>query len=361
MSTVQSHGDPDPTSAVAPAPSARGLKRLILLLVVPLSVAFVIGVIYLRGGRMVETDNAYVKADLVPVSAEVAGMITEVLIRENQAVSAGQALFRIDPAPFEVAVSKAAAKLAQVRIDLAAMKAEFHEKQAEIVVARTRYAFARKDQQRQADLVARSFISSSRFDDAKQTSDLAGQQISTLQQDLKRIAETLGGSVDAPVDSHPAVLGAQAELDQAKLDLARVEVRASLAGVASRPPKLGQFAAVGATTMALVASEGAWIEANFPETDLTHVHPGQPVTIHIDTYPDLKWTGTVDSLSPATGAEFSVIPAQNATGNWVKIAQRVPVRIKLELTPDQPILRAGLSAVVEIDTGHRRRLFGYML
>ena len=361
MSTVESHGDPVPASGAAPASSARGLKRLILLLVVPLIVALIVGGIYLRGGRMVETDNAYVKADLVPVSAEVAGTITEVLIRENQAVSAGQALFRIDPAPFEVAVSKAAAKLAQVRIDLAAMKAEFHEKQAEIVVARTRYAFARKDQQRQADLVARSFISSSRFDDAKQTSDLAGQQISTLQQDLKRIAETLGGSVDAPVDSHPAVLGAQAELDQARLDLARVEVRASLAGVVSRPPKLGQFAAVGATTMALVASEGAWIEANFPETDLTHVHPGQAVSIHIDTYPDVKWKGTVDSLSPATGAEFSVIPAQNATGNWVKIAQRVPVRIRLELTPDQPILRAGLSAVVEIDTGHRRRLFGYML
>nr|MBP6726117.1 biotin/lipoyl-binding protein [Thauera sp.] len=182
MSTVESHGDPVPASAAAPASSARGLKRLILLLVVPLIVALIVGGIYLRGGRMVETDNAYVKADLVPVSAEVAGTITEVLIRENQAVSAGQALFRIDPAPFEVAVSKAAAKLAQVRIDLAAMKAEFHEKQAEIVLARTRYAFARKDQQRQADLVARSFISSSRFDDAKQASDLAEQQISTLQQ-----------------------------------------------------------------------------------------------------------------------------------------------------------------------------------
>ena len=115
MSTVESHGDPVPASGAAPASSARGLKRLILLLVVPLIVALIVGGIYLRGGRMVETDNAYVKADLVPVSAEVAGTITEVLIRENQAVSAGQALFRIDPAPFEVAVSKAAAKLAQVR------------------------------------------------------------------------------------------------------------------------------------------------------------------------------------------------------------------------------------------------------
>jgi membrane fusion protein (multidrug efflux system) len=134
-----------------------------------------------------------------------------------------------------------------------------------------------------------------------------------------------------------------------------------LPGTVSKPPKPGQFVAAGATAMALVVSGHAWIEANFTEPDLTYVHPGQPVTIHIDTYPDAEWTGTVDSLSPATGAEFSVIPAQNATGNWVKIAQRVAVRIRLDAAPDLPQLRAGLSAVVEIDTGHRRRLFGYTL
>jgi membrane fusion protein (multidrug efflux system) len=342
-------------------PSKRRLKRLVLLVVVPLIVALVIGVVYLRSGRFVDTDNAYVKADMVPVSAEVSGTIKQVLVRENQAVAASQPLFRIDPAPFQVAVAKAEAKLAQVRVDLAATKAGFREKQAEIALAQTRYAFARKDQQRQADLVARKFISPSRFDDAKQTTDLAGQQIGALNQDLKRIAETLGGSVDAPVERHPAYLAALAELDQAKLDLARVEVRASLPGTVSKPPKPGQFVAAGATAMALVVSGHAWIEANFTETDLTYVHPGQPVTIHIDTYPDAEWTGTVDSLSPATGAEFSVIPAQNATGNWVKIAQRVAVRIRLDAAPDLPHLRAGLSAVVEIDTGHRRRLFGYTL
>lgn len=342
-------------------PSRRRLKRLILLVVLPLVATLAIGVVYLRGGRFVETDNAYVKADMVPVSAEVSGTVKQVLVRENQAVAAGQPLFRIDPAPFQVAVAKAEAKLAQVNVDLAATKASFREKQAEIALAQTRYAFARKEQQRQADLVARQFISPSRFDDAKQTTDLAVQQIGALNQDLKRIAETLGGSVDTPVARHPAYLAALAELDQARLDLARVEVRASLPGIVSKPPKPGQFAEAGATTMALVISGHAWVEANFTETDLTYIHPGQPVKIHIDTYPDAKWTGTVDSLSPATGAEFSVIPAQNATGNWVKIAQRVPVRIKLDAAPDQPALRAGLSAVVEVDTGHRRRLFGHTL
>jgi membrane fusion protein (multidrug efflux system) len=335
--------------------------RLILLVVVPLTVILAIGIVYLKGGRTVETDNAYVKADMVPVSADVSGTIKQVLVRENQSVKTDQPLFRIDPAPFQVAAAKAEANLAQVIVDLAATRASFREKQAEIVLAQTRYAFARKEQQRQADLVAKQFISPSRFDDAKQTTDLAGQQIGALTQDLKRIEATLGGKVDAPIEHHPAYLAALAELDQAKLDLARTEVRASLPGTVSKPPKPGQYAAAGEAAMALVGSSHAWIEANFTETDLTNVHPGQRVTIHIDTYPDIVWTGTVDSLSPATGAEFSVIPAQNATGNWVKIAQRVPVRIKLDAAPDRPQLRAGLSAAAEIDTGHRRRLFGLAL
>lgn len=329
-----------------------------MLLVIPLIAIVGVGIVYLRGGRYVETDNAYVKADKVPVSAEVSGPIKEVLVLENQPVAAGQVLFRIDAAPFQVAVARAEAKLAQVRTDLAATKASFRAKQAEMTLARTRYAFARKDQQRKADLIARNFIPASTFDDAQQTTDLARQQIDVLQQDLKRIAEILGGSVDAPVERHPSYLGALAELQQARLDLARVEVRAPLPGIVSKPPKPGQFVTAGSVALALVVNSRLWIEANFPETDLTYVHPGQPVTIHIDTYPSTTWVGMVESLSPATGAEFSVIPAQNATGNWVKITQRVAVRIKLKDARDAPQLRAGLSAVVKIDTGHRRHLPG---
>lgn len=188
---------------------------------------------------------------------------------------------------------------------------------------------------------------------------MTAQQTETLEQDLKRIAETLGGRVDTPVESHPAYRAALAELEQAKLDLARTEVRASLPGTVSKPPKPGQYVSVGSTAMALVVTGNLWVEANFTETDLTYAHPGQPVVVHVDTYPDAVWKGAVDSLSPATGAEFSVIPAQNATGNWVKIAQRVPVRIKLDQVSGNPPLRAGLSAIVEIDTAHRRRILGY--
>ncbi|MBI3524241.1 MAG: HlyD family secretion protein [Betaproteobacteria bacterium] len=339
----------------------RSVKRLILLVVVPLIAVFAGGVAYLKGGRYVETDNAYVKADKVPISAEVSGPVKEVLVAENQAVVAGQPLFRLDSTPFQEAVAKAEAKLAQVRSDLAALKASYREKQAEITLARTKLVFAQKEQRRQADLVAKHFISASRFDDARQSADLAGQQISALEQDLKRIAATLGGSVDTPVELQPSYRIAMAELAQARLDLARVEVRAPLPGIVSKPPKPGQYVTTGAIALVLVANRNVWIEANFTETDLTYVHPGQPVTVHVDTYPGVTWKGVVGSLSPATGTEFSVIPAQNATGNWVKIAQRIPVRIQIESAFNMPQLRAGLSTDVEIDTGRHRRVFGFSL
>lgn len=337
------------------------MKRLLLLVLVPIAVGLVAGIMYLRGGRYVETENAYVKADKVPVSAAVPGTVQEVLVADNQAVMAGQALFRLDAAPLRVAVARAEARLAQVRNELAEMRASYREKLADVGVARTRQAFALKEQGRQAELVAQNFVSASRFDDAKQHSELAGQQTAALEQGLARIAVSLGGSLHAPVEQHPAFLAAQAELEQAWLDLARVEVRASMAGTVSRPPKVGQYLAAGSTAMALVAGGQPWIEANFTETELTHVRPGQAVSIHVDSFPDRRWRGEVESLSPATGAEFALIPAQNATGNWVKIAQRVPVRIRLLHGEGLPELRAGLSTVVEIDTGYRRRLFGLAL
>ncbi|PLK48641.1 HlyD family secretion protein [Uliginosibacterium sp. TH139] len=351
------------SSATSLTPQERGrrTKRLVLLLGLPLLAGCVALVIYLKGGRAVETDNAYVKADKLSISAEVAGPVQEVLVRENDEVKAGQPLFRLDPEPFNVAVAKADAKLAQVRTDLAALKAAYREKQAEINVARTRASFAAKDQQRQTDLAAKNFIPVSKLDDSQQTAALASQQVIALEQDLHRIAESLGGSVDLPVERHPSWLAAQAELAQARLNLSRIEVKAPVAGTVSKLPKPGQYLSAGTTAMSLVAGGELWIEANFPETDLTHVHPGQAVQVSVDTFPDQHWLGMVDSLSPATGAEFSVIPAQNATGNWVKIAQRVPVRIRIESQAGQPALRAGLSANVEIETGHKRRLLGFTL
>ncbi len=345
-------------SALAAGTGRRRLLRLVFMGLLPLLVAVTLLAWYLRGGGTVETDNAYVKSDKVAISTEVAGPVTEVLVRDNEAVAAGRVLFRLDPRPYRVALAEAEAKVAQVRNDLAALAATHRQKQAEITLASTRLAFARQQEQRQADLVARGFVSSSRFDEARQTSDLAAQQLPVLEQELQRIAATLGGRVDAPITGHPKMLAALAELDRARLNLARTEVRTALAGVVSRPPRLGQFVAVGGVAMALVVSDITWVEANFSETDLAYLRAGQAAEIRVDSFPGQVWRGQVESLSPATGAEFSLIPAQNATGNWVKVVQRVPVRIQLDTAAGQPPLRAGLSTVVTVHTGQRRQLLG---
>ncbi len=359
MNTVPNTQVPVDEQAVRPQNHA--MKRLLLLIVLPLLAAVIGGVVYLKAGRYVETDNAYVKADKVQISTEVSGILDSVAVTENQAVTKGQLLFRLNPAPFRVSVARAEARLAQVRTDLAALRASYREKRAEIALAQTRYDFSLKEQRRQADLLSKHFVSSANYDDAKQNSDLAALQIVAVREDLQRISATLGGGDDAPIEQHPNYLAAQAELEQARLDLARTEVRAPLSGTVSIPPKPGQYLTAGKAAIALVVSSNLWVEANFIETDLTYVQPGQSVSVQIDTYPDYHWRGRVESLSPATSAEFSLIPAQNATGNWVKIAQRVPVRIKLEQTAAAPVLRAGLSANAEIDTGHKRSLFGISL
>jgi membrane fusion protein (multidrug efflux system) len=345
-----------PAGASQRGAARRALVRFVLLVIVPATaVAGGVG-LWLQGGRFAETDNAYAKADKVPVAAEVSGTVRTVLVQENQAVRAGQPLLRLDDAPLRVSVARAEARVAQARTDIAALKASYRAKQAEIALARTRHEFARRDEARHADLAARQFISASRLDEARHASALAAQQILAVEQELTRIGEALGGGPSVPTDRHPAVLTAAAELMQARLDLARAEIRAPVDGTVSRPPKPGQFVGAGTTALALVASADLWIEANFSETDLTWLRAGQPATVRIDTYPDVVWHGTVESLSPATGAEFAILPAQNASGNWVKVAQRVPVRIRVEPREDAPPLRAGLSAHVRVDTGHRRRL-----
>lgn len=345
----------------SPYLSDHRLKRLILLIGIPLVLLIVAGIIYLQGGRYVETDNAYLKADTVPVSIEVFGTVKEVLVQENESVLAGQLLFSIDASPYQVEVDIAKAKLAKTVTDLMTLKASYNEKLTEIAVAQTNYSFAKKEQQRQVDLLTKNYISASRFDDAKQRTDLAEEHIMTLRQSLNRIAESLGGSVNLAISEHPSYLAELSALEQAKLNLSWTDVRASLPGIVSKVPKIGQYVKAGSIALLLVVKDSLRVEANFTETDLTYVRPGQSVSIYVDAFPDAELTGTVESLSPATGAEFSIIPAQNATGNWVKIAQRVPVRIKIKAPSLMPQLIVGLSTVVEIDTQHRRQLWGFSL
>lgn len=325
-------------------------KRFVLLVIIPILVLSAIMIMYLMSGRYVETDNAYVKADKIPISSQVSGIIQETLVQENQHVVKNQLLYRLDPTPFKVAVAKAESKLAQVRIDILGLKASYYEKQAEIVLARTKFDFSLRNKKRQTDLAAKQFASLSSLDEAKESAEIAAQQIVTVERDLQRLAESLAGGIDEPVEKHPSYLVAKSELDQAQLDLAHTEIRAPNTGTINAPPKPGQYIATGAITMTLVTNNHPWVEANFPEKELTHVHAGQEVVLSIDLYPGISWKGIVESISPATGSEFSIIPAQNATGNWVKVAQRVAVRIKLLPTTDNQKLRSGLSAWVKIDT-----------
>ncbi len=350
-----------PADSPAGPPRPRRL-RWALLVLGPLLVLAIGLYLYLAGGRYVSTDNAYVKADKVTISADVAGRVIEVAVHENEAVSAGQLLFRLDPEPYRIALDAAEAQLAIVRNDIEAMRASYRQKLEEIERARADIAFFEREYERQQTLARKSVASQAGLDRARHDLVTARQAAASLRQEAESVLAELGGDPDRPTEEHPRYLAAKARRDAAARDLRHTRVTAPMDGVATNVDSLqpGEYLQIGDAAISLVASDHLWVEANPKETDLTYVEPGQPVTVTVDAYPGHEWHGTVAGLSPATGAEFAVLPPQNATGNWVKIVQRIPLRVRIETTPadGQPRLRAGMSATVEIDTGHARSLSG---
>ncbi len=338
----------------------RKLVRWSLLLLGPLAVVAVATTLYLQGGRFVSIDNAYVKADMVNVANDVAGMVATVAVRNNQPVSVGEELFRFDDEPFRIAVVNAQAQLDQVRNDIEAMKASYRQKQEDIKSDQVNIAFYEREEQRQSDLVSKSFVSRAQYDNSRRNLELARQQLASNRQQLAAITANLSGDPGIAPEQHPRYLQAQARRDQAARDLRRTVIRASLGGIVTNVDKLqpGQYLAAGAAAFSLVSSDHVWVEANPKETELTHVKPGDAVTITVDTYPGVEWQGTVASLSPASGSEFALLPAQNTSGNWVKVVQRIPIRLRIETASDMPTLRVGMSVVARIDTGHKRSLSG---
>ena len=346
------------TPATSPDNTRKRNVRRLLLIGGPLLVALISGYLYYTGGRYVATENAYVKADKVMISAQVAGEIATVAVHENQHVNTGDVLFRLDETPFRIALDQADAHLQAVRSDLEALKASYEQKRRELDLAETNARYAKRELQRQTELAHRKLTPQERLDAASHDFDVAQQQVAVIRQDLAQILANLSGNAAMAVENYPRYLEAKAQRDQAALDLRHAVVLAPFPGIASKTPEPGDYVKEGGVVMSIVADSGMWIEANYKETQLTHVRPGQPVTVHVDTFPGREWRGRVASISQATGAEFSILPPQNASGNWVKVVQWIPVRIALEHATDGPTLRAGMSTEVEVDTGYRRSLPG---
>jgi membrane fusion protein (multidrug efflux system) len=343
----------------SPSQRRRRVLRPALLLAGPLLVLAVGAYVYLHSGQYASTDNAYVKADRVILSSRVAGAITQVDVRENQRVVAGDVLFIVDPEPYRVALARAEAQAEAVRAFIASLEASYRQRLEELALAETNLAYAERELRREQTLATQKLASDETVDEARHDFDVATRQIRIVQQQLAQLEAQLGGKPDGHLAEQPAYVAALAARDSAALDVDHTVVRAPFDGVASKVPLLGQYVAPGGAVMSVVAEHAVWIEANYKETDLTYVEVGQPVRIHVDTFPDYEWHGAVESISQATGAEFSVIPAQNATGNWVKVTQRIPVRIAVE-TAGGPALRAGMSATVEIDVGRERDLPAFL-
>jgi membrane fusion protein (multidrug efflux system) len=340
-----------PPEAVSEKPKRRW-GRLALLLGVPLLIALIGGYFYLTSGRYVSTDNAYVQQDMVSVSPDVSGRIVAVNVRENQRVKAGDVLFRIDPEPFKIALDQADAALAEARVDVATKATDTGSAAADIQSANAELTLAQATYQRQAALMQRGFTTRASFDAATQAVAAARARLATAQASAARARQQLGSGGGG---ANPAAIqAALARREQAALNLARTVVRAPTDGIVSQTSRLqvGNITPSGVPALSLVSSRDAWIEANFKETDLDHMRVGQPVKVELDAYPELDIHGRVQSIGAGTGSEFSVLPAQNASGNWVKVTQRVPVRIAIEGTPPRAMI-AGLSADVTVDTGKR--------
>ncbi len=355
---------PEMPAQVAPGPTPRHRRnRTRRLLFALLPIAFVVGgYYYVTGGQVMSTDNAYVQADILGISTDVAGIVGEIDVRDNQAVKAGDVLFRLDDKQFRFALERADAQIGVVGNDLAALKASYKGMQSQIEQAHSDIAFYETGFKRQQDLATKSVASQATFDQARHDLDSARLKLAQLESQLAGIAANLNGKPDAPVEDHPRYKDAVAARAEAQRQLDHTTVRAPMDGIVTNVPSLqkGQYLEAATNAFSLVSTDHVWVQANPKETELTWVKPGQEAEIYVDTYPGAVWKGTVDSISPASAASFSLLPAQNTSGNWVKVVQRIAMRVKIETPPDQPRLRAGMSVTLDIDTGHARGLPGFV-
>jgi len=334
------------------------LKRKATLFAGPLIITAIAFYFYMIGGRYMETDNAYLKAGMMSIASEISGKVVEVSIADNGRVEAGQLLFRVDDQPYQIALARAAANLVKVGGDVESLKADYLNKFADLDKSKTQRDFYLREFNRLNSLLARKTVSAAEVDQAEYLYLDAINEMQVTTQALQVVKARLI-DIDLPLERHPSYLLALAERDKARLDLSHVRTVAPSSGVvANFSIRKGEYIIAGAPLFSLVDDSYIWVEANFKETDLTHLQVGQSATIKVDSYPDQQWQGHVASITPGTGSEFSLLPAQNSTGNWVKVVQRITVNLAIDpLTSDSPIgLTAGMSALVKVDTGHSRQM-----
>ena len=315
------------------------------------------GYYYVTGGQVMSTDDAYVNAQKVGISTDVSGIVQDVAVKENDHVAAGQVLYRLDPRQFQIALDNAKANLAQTALMLESMKKDYQRMLSDIAAQEAVVKFDRTNFDSDAMLLRSHTISQTTFDQAQATLGNDQNKLESLRQQAQVQLAKLGGNPDLDVTQHPQYREAKAKVDEAQRQLNDTVVKAPFAGIVTSVSSIapGKYLAASTTAFFLVDTDHVWIEAQPKETDLAYVRPGQPVSITVDTYPGRQWHGTVESVSPAAAQEFSLLPAQNTSGNWVKVVQRVPMRIRIDTSDKSlPPLAAGMSAEVDVDTGHAR-------
>ena len=342
--------------AKAPQRTVRERLRLPLLVAFPVLLAVAGLIYYLVEEGHVSTDDAFVYAAKESVNARVSGQVVLIAVKDNERVKQGQLLIRIDPEPYQIAIDQAEAELGTARLQIGELKATYHQQLAELEAAKDSATFAEHEYNRKKALLVSDFTSKSAYERAETDLQVAQQNITSIEQQIANTVAALNGDPEIEVDRHPTVRAAKARLDRARLDYSYTMVYAPDDGTVTRVEDLqvGDFVNPGASVFSFMSSRRIWIEANFRETDLTHMRPGQEAKIRVDVYPDTTFKAHIVSMSPGTGSDFAVLPPENATGNWVKVVQRLPVRLELDAAdPDHP-LYSGISATVWVDTKFRR-------
>ena len=331
--------------------------RTVLLVVVPLA-ALAVGVyIYAESGRYVTTENAYIKSNVVAVSADVSGRVEWVGVDDHALVREGQVLFRLDQRPFKIALERAEAQLDLVRTQVEELRADYHEAMAAVAAEEERVRFLTRQLARQQTLKELKLASEQAWDVAAHDLSFAKRQVRVLRQRVQGVRQSLGGDPGIEAEAHPRFLRARTERDEAAMALADTWIEAPVDGTVSNMKlQAGEYVEEGHAVFTIIENGKVWVEANLKETQLTHVLEGQSASITVDAYPGVEWPATVGAIAPATGAEFSVLPPQNATGNWVKVVQRIPVLLDVEQTPKGTPLRAGMTVTVAIDTERERAM-----